>query len=72
MDGKIGHLTNLKKQTFTLEIERRWVMDIIEDGERKNCLDDEWDKDEARVVIYLLILPLIHCHETYVPYNHLT
>ena len=35
MGGKISDLTNLKKWTVTLDIKRRWVNNIIEEGSRK-------------------------------------
>ena len=31
MSGNISNFTDLKKQTFALDIERRWGKDIIEE-----------------------------------------
>ena len=35
MGGKIIYFTDLKNQTFVLEIKSRWVKDIIKEGARK-------------------------------------
>ena len=58
MSGNISDFTNLKKQTFALEIGSRWGKDIIEEGARKIA----WIRGETRVVIYHLILTLIICN----------
>ena len=38
MGGKISDSPDLKKRTITLEIERRWGKDIIEEGAKKIAL----------------------------------